>query len=96
MRYLIGVLLLCFSSVQAQEGQSFNQRIWCFDQRAVMEVLARDYKENPIFHGESERINYVLYTNDKTGGWTMIAYQDGLGCILGAGKKHSQFFGKGI
>lgn len=83
-------------SAWAQEGRSFNQRIWCFDQRDVIEVLARDYKESAIFHGESESVQYVLYANDKTGGWTMIAYQDGLGCILAAGKKHKQIFGNGI
>lgn len=97
MKSLTAIFLYLFAtSVQAQEGQPFTQRVWCFDQRAVIEVLARDYKETPVFHGESEKVNYVLYTNDKTGGWTMISYQDGLGCIMAAGKKHTQFFGKGI
>lgn len=90
------IFLLLVGPVRAQEGVPYNQRIWCFDQRSVMEVLARDYKETPIFHGQSDNIQYVLYTNDKTGGWTMIAYQDGLGCILAAGKKHTQIFGTGI
>lgn len=98
MKLLIAPLLvvLFVGSVWAQEGKQFNHKIWCFDQRAVMEVLARDYKETPIFHGQSDAIQYVLYTNDKTGGWTMIAYQDGLGCIMAAGKKHTQIFGTGI
>lgn len=98
MKPLIASLIFvaCVGSVWAQEGRQFNHRIWCFEQKAVMEVLARDYKETPIFHGESEAIQYVLYTNDKTGGWTMIAYQDGLGCIMAAGKKHTQIFGTGI
>lgn len=97
MRAILAILFATVSaSSWAQEGTPFNQRIWCFDQRAVMEVLARDYKETPIFHGESDKINYVLYTNDKTGGWTMIGYQDGLGCIMAAGKKHTQFFGPKI
>jgi hypothetical protein len=80
----------------AQEGKPFNQRVWCFDQRAVNEVLSRDYKESAIFHGESDAVQYVLYANASTGGWTMIAYQDGLGCIMAAGKKHTQFFGPKI
>lgn len=80
----------------AQEGKPFNHRIWCFDQKAVIEVLSRDYKETAIFHGESDAIQYVLYANEKTGGWTMIGYQDGLGCIMAAGKKHTQIFGTGI
>lgn len=97
MRTALTLMFAMLSTVAwAQEGTPFNQRIWCFDQRAVMEVLARDYKETPIFHGESDRINYVLYTNEQTGGWTMIAYQDGLGCIMAAGKKHTQFFGSKI
>ena len=97
MKHMIALIALGFFTVaQAQEGRPFNQRIWCFDQRAVIEVLSRDYKETAIFHGESDNVQYVLYANAKTGGWTMIAYQDGLGCILGAGKKHTQFFGTGI
>lgn len=98
MRHVIASLIFVLSmgSVWAQEGQQFNHKVWCFEQRAVMEVLARDFKETPIFHGESEAVQYVLYTNDKTGGWTMIGYQDGMGCIMGAGKKHTQFFGTAI
>lgn len=98
MKHLIVslIFLVFVDSVWAQEGKQFNHKIWCFEQRAVMEVLARDYKETPIFHGESEAIQYILYTNEKTGGWTMIAYQDGLGCIMAAGKKHTQFFGTAI
>lgn len=97
MKTLLSILALSYTGiVWAQEGQAFNQRIWCFDQRAVIEVLARDYKETPIFHGQSDAIQYVLYTNDNTGSWTMIAYQDGLGCILGAGKKHTQISGPRI
>lgn len=98
MKHLIASLIfvLFVSTVFAQEGVPFNQRIWCFDQRAVIEVLSRDYKETAIFHGQSDNIQYVLYANDKTGGWTMIAYQDGLGCIVAAGKKHSQIPGPRI
>lgn len=98
MKSLIASLIFVsfVSSAWAQEGQQFNHKIWCFEQRAVMEVLTRDYKETPIFHGESEAIQYVLYTNEKTGGWTMIGYQDGLGCIMAAGKKHTQIFGNKI
>jgi hypothetical protein len=97
MRTMLIALLTMWSTVSwAQEGRPFNQRIWCFDQRAVNEVLSRDYKETAIFHGESDAVQYVLYANDKTGGWTMIGYQDGLGCIMAAGKKHTQFFGPKI
>lgn len=97
MKTLLSILgIVFFAHAQAQEGTAFNQRIWCFDQQAVIEVLSRDYKESAIFHGESDNINYVLYANDKTGGWTLIAYQDGLGCIIAAGKKHTQLFGNRI
>jgi len=97
MRTLLASLFVVLSGNSwAQEGRSFNHQIWCFDQRAVTEVLSRDYKETAIFHGESDKIHYVLYANDKTGGWTMIGYQDGLGCIMAAGKKHAQFFGPKI
>lgn len=92
----IVLLILGTGQALAQEGRPMNQQVWCFEQRAVMEVLARDYKETPIFHGQNEASNYVLYSNEKTGGWTLIAYQDGLGCIMAAGKKHTQIFGKGI
>ena len=97
MKTLLSLMFaLLATTAWAQEGRLFNHQIWCFDQRAVMEVLSRDYKETAIFHGESDKIHYVLYANDKTGGWTMIGYQDGLGCIMAAGKKHTQFFGPKI
>lgn len=97
MRAILAILFVTLSvNSWAQEGTPFNQRIWCFDQRAVVEVLSRDYKESAIFHGDSDNIQYVLYANEKTGGWTMIGYQDGLGCILAAGKKHTQIFGNKI
>ena len=97
MQTMLIALLTMWSTVSwAQEGRPLNQRIWCFDQRAVNEVLSRDYKETAIFHGEGDAVQYVLYANANTGGWTMIAYQDGLGCIMAAGKKHTQFFGPKI
>lgn len=97
MRTLLVSLFVALSGNSwAQEGKPFDHRIWCFDQKAVIEVLSRDYKETAIFHGESDTIHYVLYANEKTGGWTMIGYQDGLGCIMAAGKKHTQFFGPKI
>jgi len=93
MKIILIVLFAFWSTISwAQEGRPFNHRIWCFDQQAVNEVLSRDYKETAIFYGESDAVQYVLYANEKTSGWTMIAYQDGLGCIVAAGKKHTQIF----
>ena len=97
MKIILAFLFVTSSGISwAQEGKPLNHRIWCFDQKAVVEVLSRDYKETAIFHGESESVHYVLYANEKSGGWTMIGYQDGLGCIMAAGKKHTQFFGPKI
>ena len=97
MKILLTLFFVAISAVSwAQEGTQLNHRIWCFDQKAVVDVLTRDYKETAIFHGESDAVHYVLYANEKTGGWTLIGYQDGLGCIVSAGKKHTQFFGPKI
>lgn len=97
MKTLLTFLLLVNTHlVVAQEGVPFNQQIWCFDQKAVIETLPKDFKETPIFLGQATDIQYVLYTNEKTGGWTMIGFKDGLGCIVAAGKKHTHIVGPRI
>ncbi len=96
MKTLLTFLLLHTNLALAQEGKAFNQQIWCFDQKAVIETLPRDFKETPVFLGEATDIQYVLYTNEKTGGWTMIGFRDGLGCIVAAGKKHTRIAGPSI
>lgn len=97
MKKLLTFLIMLYSNLAlSQEGRALNQQIWCFDQRAVIETLAKDFKETPMFHGQTEVTQYVLYTNDKTGGWTIIAYQDNLGCIVAAGKRHTMIYGTGI
>lgn len=97
MKKLLIAVIGAWSTVcWAQDGTAFTQRVWCFDQRIVAEVLSSEYKETAIFHGDADSIQYVLYANEKTGGWTMIAYQNGMGCIVGAGKKHRQIYGPKI
>ena len=95
-KYLTIALLLTTDMSLAQEGRAHNHTIWCFEKKSVAEVLARDYKETAIFHGETETTHFVLYANEKTGGWTLIGYQGDLGCIMAAGKKHRQIFAPGI
>jgi len=97
MQTILALLFSALASVSwAQEGKPFDHRIWCFDQRTVIEVLSRDYQETAIFHGDSNNIQYVLYASEKTKGWTLVGYQDGQGCIIAAGKKHTQIFGTAI
>lgn len=89
-KYLIvGALCLIPLILRSQEITKINKPVNCLSLIFIFQVLARDYGEEPFFAGNdnNNRNKHIVTLNPKTGTWTMIEYEDNIGCIIGSGTK---------
>lgn len=87
MRKFALALLLFAGSVQA-EFQT-EKTIVCDDVDKMFRYFQNPpYSETPMWTGrdiKEDHVQYTLLVNHQTGTWTMVAFNDHIGCVLGAG-----------
>lgn len=70
-------------------AESITSVMPCGDTKIVTEALRERYKEIPIIIGKADdEVSSVmsLWTNFKTGTWTLVATKEDLSCVIGTGK----------
>ena len=85
--------LFCLTSTiaNAQTGQEFKQTtkpVICGPLQTIFENLSsEDIKENPVWIGKDQNSpsNYALFVNSKTGTFTIVQFNQEVGCVLGMG-----------
>ena len=99
MKKLAVAFLFCLTSTiaNAQIGPDFRQiqkNVFCGPVSVILKALAADdIKEEPLWTGkdESERSDYAIFVNSKTGAFTIIQFGKEIGCILGIGYSSQSF-----
>lgn len=99
MKKLAVAFLFCLTSsiANAQIGPDFRQiqkSVICGPFATIIKALAeQDIDEKPVWVGkdESEKTDYAVFVNSKSGAFTIVQFGKEIGCILGIGYK-SQIF----
>lgn len=90
-KLFLGVLLL--PAVALAQPVTVEKPVVCDRIEVVMTGLAEgDYKELPIWLGESDKSKYTLFVNEKNKTWTIVQFDEKMACILGAGDQHQMIF----
>lgn len=84
--YFISLLVLLSTVVKAE---NITIEIPCVDTKIITQYLKVEHKEIPIIIGKADDMAssiMSLWTNIKTGSWTLVATKDEISCILGTGR----------
>lgn len=94
MKHLILILLATCSVAMAQPVQ-VNKPVVCGNTADVMKELKDDYKEFPVFLGETKdksvSVSLFVQTGDRDQSWTLIEFNESVACVIGMGKKWRTF-----
>ena len=92
MRILCMAFLFCFASsiANAQEVIELNKPMKCGKAEFVMNHFAQEYGEMPLWVGKDISGSHItLLVNKEKRTWTMVQYDGGIACVLGAGQTSS-------
>ena len=92
MRKLTMAFLFCLASsiAHAQEVIELNKPMKCGNAEFVMNHFAQQYGEMPLWVGKEMSGSYItLLVNKEKKTWTMVQYDGGIACVLGAGQSGS-------
>jgi len=99
MKKLSVAFLFCLTSTiaNAQIGPEFRQipkSVICGPVTTILKALTdKDINEKPLWIGkdESEKSDYAVFVNTKTGAFTIIQFGKEVGCILGIGYRSDTY-----
>ena len=103
MRKLAVAFLFCLTGTiaNAQVGPEFRQvpkAVICGPIQVILQGLAdKEINELPLWTGrdQTEKSDYAVFVNPKTGAFTIIQFGKEIGCILGLGYSSHSFPQKG-
>lgn len=88
MAFLLGLTSFV---VHAQVIQ-VEKPVVCSSLKTIVETISQDYQEQPSWRGSDSKSKYVMFSNTKTGSWTLIQYDDKIACVIGSGENGKQIF----
>ena len=71
----------------AQEPVIVEKKIACNWLNPVLENLAQQYQERPVWVGRQDNTNYSLLVNPERGTWTLIQFNKEIACVIGSGNQ---------
>ena len=87
MKKIIAALLLAASSVVGAQ-ETVNVTLPCFKADTIKQAMT-NYGETALTIGKEKdgSLVYLMFVNNKTRTWTMMAFQPDMkyGCVIGAG-----------
>lgn len=90
-KMFLSVLLLPVLAF-AQEPVTVDKPVVCNWTRIILENLTKNFREEPIWVGQSvNETRYSVFT-DKKGNWTIVQFDKEIACIIGAGEKGQLIF----
>ena len=84
------LLLLMFAMpVFAQEQIEMTKLMKCSNAEFVLRHFLENYGEEPVWVGKDKSTNtYItILKNKEKGTWTIVQYDSGVACVLGAGEQ---------
>jgi hypothetical protein len=96
MKKVCASLLLVMSTMVFAEPVQVNKPVVCGNTADVMKELKDDYKEYPVFLGQTKdtSVSVSLFVNlddKKDKSWTLIEFNESVACVISMGKKWRTF-----
>ncbi len=88
LKSLLTSIALLVSPMAHAETFRYDYPIICDDTKKIIETLEKTFSEKLTWqgaHAEDKSI-YSLWTNEKTGGWTLLKMTPETSCIVGTGE----------
>lgn len=83
----ISLLMLPMITVAQQAPNTVDKPVVCVNVEVLMaELESSKYKEVPFWMGTDSKSYWGLVVNEKTGTWSLIQFDQEIGCIIGVGK----------
>lgn len=88
LRHLLIAISLLVSPIAHTETFRYDYPIICDGTKKIIETLEKTFSEKLTWQGEhaEDKSIYSLWTNEKTGGWTLLKMTPETSCILGTGE----------
>lgn len=95
-KIFLGILIAAVLVINVYaQPTTLQKQVVCDETKTVMEILTgKEYKEQPFWIGTDKQSKYVLMTNEKTGAWTFVQFNENIACMLGTGEHYKQVFSK--
>ena len=80
--------------IEVQSGTWFrtNRSFICGPFVEIVQTLNNEeFGEKPVWIGRGEGVNTVLLVNPDRTSWTVVMYQNEVGCVVGAGSASQVF-----
>lgn len=95
MKQIFLSLMLVACSATFAKPVEVNKPVVCGNTADVMKELKDDYKEYPVFLGETKdasvNVSLFVQTGDREQSWTLIEFNEQVACVIGMGKKWRTF-----
>lgn len=88
MKYLLISLLLISTAIWAEEPETriIQKSVICGDAKEIIDHMMKTYKEFPRLLAEAKDSNYILLENKNSHSWTLVQFNNEVGCIIGLGE----------
>jgi len=92
---MIVIAAMFAALILVTEPSKAQQRQFCDSERALLDMLFRNFTEFPVFRGDGTHgRKFILTRADGEGSWTLIIVSEGNACIADAGARSK--FDKGV
>lgn len=87
---LLLIIALCmpmFSySQEKQELRTIDKKIVCTTADNLSQAIANSsFKESPVWIAKDDTSSWAIVASQETGTWTLIQFDNNIGCIVGSG-----------
>ena len=91
MKRIAAILLVCVAiSVAFAEAIETTKDVLCDDKKELFAwIQTNEYQEKPTWVGDSpsSKTKLAVLTNNETGTWTIIEFDDKYACVVSVGVK---------
>jgi hypothetical protein len=88
---LVAVLIACSSYAEVpKKGIKVEKSVTCFPIKVLLDNLKKKYQEEPMIFGMSSTMEDVVmgvYINRDNGSYTVIEFDEEVGCIVSVGDR---------
>ena len=96
MKKMLVALLMVPLAVLAQADSAkapitSTKQVVCMELTQLFKEIG-DAKETPFWAGSDKKSYYGLFVNEKTREWTLVQFNNDIGCVLGVGGNHTHIF----
>lgn len=92
------VFLFCLTSTianAAEEPFELKKVVACTDTATLLSSISKSkWKELPMWVGRSSETTVSLFINNETKSWTIVQFNNEIGCILEVGTDSQALFGE--